>query len=118
MPYDRINTTMGKFVMCGKCESEYGDPLDRRYHAQPISCHDCGPELNLLDRHGNKIEADDIMEYTRTKLSKGSIAAIKGLGGYHLACDARNGDAVRELRLRKIRDDKPFALMVKNWIRH
>ena len=114
IPYDRANTTMKKFEMCAKCGSEYKDPSDRRYHAQPVSCHECGPSLAVLDSKGRTIYADDAAGFIRSALNGGKIVAVKGLGGYHLACDARNGTAVSELRKRKARDDKPFALMVKD----
>ncbi|MDP4092526.1 MAG: carbamoyltransferase HypF [Bacillota bacterium] len=114
IPYDRINTTMNKFPMCSECAKEYKEPSDRRYHAQPVSCHNCGPELSLLDSCGKKVETNDIISLTRKLISSGKIIAIKGLGGYHLACDAWNTSAVKELRKRKIRDDKPFALMARD----
>ncbi|HEX3018561.1 MAG TPA: carbamoyltransferase HypF [Caproicibacter sp.] len=114
IPYDRINTTMNTFQMCEECAREYHDPADRRFHAQPVACRECGPSLFLLDSKGNLISQGDDVEQTIRFLSEGKIAAIKGLGGYHLACDAKNADAVHELRARKKRDGKPFALMVKN----
>ncbi|MCR4434585.1 MAG: carbamoyltransferase HypF [Clostridiales bacterium] len=115
IPYDRVNTTMRKFPMCPKCASEYNDPQNRRYHAQPVSCQDCGPRLMLLDNKGNELVKEDLLEYTCRLLQKGSIVAIKGLGGYHLACNAYDERAVARLRRRKIRDDKPFAVMVRDY---
>lgn len=114
VPYDRANTTMNKFAMCARCSSEYRDPSDRRYHAQPVSCHDCGPRLMLLDKSGKKVDRDDIIEYSCQLLIEGNILAVKGLGGYHLACSAHDKNAVLKLRRRKARDEKPFALMVKD----
>jgi hydrogenase maturation protein HypF len=98
-PYDRANTTMAGFELCARCRTEYEDPRDRRFHAEPICCPACGPRLSLpLD------EAVDL-------LRGGAILAVKGIGGYHLACDARNDDAVGRLRARKVREEKPFALL-------
>ncbi len=114
IPYDRINTTMHAFPMCGQCAEEYHDPSDRRFHAQPIACKKCGPSLFLLDSDGNRISEGEEIEKTIELLNEGWIVAVKGLGGYHLACDARNGSAVRKLRKRKNRDGKPFALMAKD----
>lgn len=114
IPYDRVNTTMNTFPMCGECAEEYHNPSDRRFHAQPVACSKCGPSLSLLDSKGNRIAQGDEIEKTIELLQEGKIVAIKGLGGYHLACDAKDGEAVRELRKRKKRDGKPFALMAKN----
>ncbi|MCX8130104.1 MAG: carbamoyltransferase HypF [Clostridia bacterium] len=113
-PYDRVNTTMDKFPMCRNCAEEYNNPLDRRYHAQPVSCYECGPKLRLLDNTLKEIFQKDLIEYTIRLMAEGNIIAIKGLGGYHLACDANNETAVRKLRDRKVRDDKPFAVMVRD----
>ncbi len=116
IPYDRPNTTMSEFDMCSECAEEYKDPCDRRYHAQPVSCYSCGPRLTLADLgNGKEILSDDIMSYTRRLIADGKIIAIKGLGGYHLACDAHNEEAVFKLRSRKIRDEKPFALMARDY---
>lgn len=112
VPYDRCNTTMDKFTMCSQCASEYKEPSDRRYHAQPVSCYQCGPRLELLDNKGLRVETQDILKEARCLISEGKIIAVKGLGGYHLVCDAENAAAVKELRRRKARDDKPFAIMV------
>jgi hydrogenase maturation protein HypF len=116
LPYDRASTTMASFDMCDACRSEYGDPADRRFHAQPISCPDCGPALELVRRVGHVSEVstrgEDAVKEARMLLGRGNIVAVKGLGGYHLACDARNPKAVAELRGRKQRGGKPFAVMV------
>lgn len=114
VPYDRPNTTMAAFSMCETCRKQYEDPADRRYHAQPVSCHRCGPVLKLLDKTGKAVETGDIPKFAARLLAEGFIIAVKGLGGYHLACDASNPDAVRELRRRKHRDEKPFALMARD----
>jgi len=122
IPYDRPKTTMAEFPMCPDCEREYTDPLDRRFHAQPVACPVCGPRVWLEKSSGDfsrfgttKVatteNADEIQEAQRL-LSEGKILAIKGLGGFHLACDATNLQAVTELRSRKLRVDKPFALMM------
>ncbi|WP_405776201.1 carbamoyltransferase HypF [Streptomyces sp. NBC_00859] len=113
MPYDRAATTMAAFAMCGACRAEYGDPGDRRFHAQPIACHDCGPALELVRKDGAPpLGGEDALRAARELLADGRILAVKGLGGYHLACDARNETAVAELRRRKRRGGKPFAVMV------
>ncbi len=114
IPYDRANTTMSTFPMCEECAKEYRDPSDRRFHAQPVACSKCGPSLSLLDANGKQISQGSEIETTVELLIKGNIIAIKGLGGYHLACDAKNDRAIGELRKRKHRDRKPFALMAKN----
>jgi hydrogenase maturation protein HypF len=110
IPYDRHKTTMAPFIMCPVCQKEYEDPSDRRFHAQPNACSACGPSLRLEDREGKEVSGDPI-EKTLHLLKIGCIVAIKGLGGFHLACDARNQDAVSSLRSRKFREDKPFAVM-------
>lgn len=114
IPYDRPKTTMREFPLCGACAEEYHDPADRRFHAQPVACASCGPSLSLLDADGNRIAPGEEIEKTVVLLRKGGIVAVKGLGGYHLACDAKNDETVRLLRKRKHRDGKPFALMAKN----
>jgi hydrogenase maturation protein HypF len=111
LPYDRATTTMAGFPMCQACRAEYDDPADRRFHAQPIACPDCGPRLELVDASGTTIDGDPVAE-ARARLAAGQIVAVKGLGGYHLACDAGNPAAVAELRRRKQRGGKPFAVMV------
>ena len=111
-PYDRELTTMADFRMCARCVVEYGDPADRRFHAQPIACPDCGPKLRAVDARGRTLTVDDPLGWFAALLKNGAIGALKGLGGYHLACDAANERAVAQLRARKHRDDKPFALMI------
>ena len=110
VPYDRSLTTMAEFPMCGACRSEYEDPLHRRFHAQPNACPKCGPQLRLLDSRGRELSGDPLSAAIEL-LKKGQILAVKGLGGYQLAVDATNQAAVAELRRRKQRDQKPFALM-------
>jgi len=114
LPYDRPNTSMASFPMCAACLAEYGDPLHRRFHAQPNACADCGPSLTLLGANGQPLPAGDAFAGTLVLLREGAILAIKGLGGFHLVCDADNSDAVARLRARKNREEKPFALMVAN----
>jgi len=112
IPYDRPKTTMAPFPMCPDCESEYRDPANRRFHAQPVACPACGPQVWLETKGGmEKIQGEDAIQRTRELLAQGKIVAIKGLGGFHLACDAKNPEAVITLRTRKLRVDKPFALM-------
>ncbi len=112
LPYDRASTTMAAFEMCGPCRAEYTDPADRRFHAQPIACRDCGPRLELITGDGPIRGDDAAMADTRRLLGAGAILAIKGIGGYHLVCDAADELAVSTLRKRKQRGDKPFAVMV------
>ncbi|KNZ71178.1 (NiFe) hydrogenase maturation protein HypF [Thermincola ferriacetica] len=114
VPYDRPKTTMKCFPMCAQCLDEYENPADRRFHAQPNACPACGPQVFLTDRRGEVLPVDDPIRETAELLLRGHIIAIKGLGGYHLACDAKNEQAVRELRSRKYREDKPFAVMFKD----
>ena len=111
IPYDRPHTTMAEFRLCPACEREYHDPGDRRFHAQPNACPDCGPWVELWDREGMLAQRAEAIDRTRRLLKDGAILAIKGLGGFHLACDAANDDALRRLRQRKLRSGKPFALM-------
>jgi len=113
IPYDRPNTTMSVFPMCQRCAGQYRDVTDRRFHAQPVACPACGPKVWLADRAGETLTtgSDETIGETARMLRQGRILAIKGLGGFHLACDAFNHDAVLELRRRKRRDHKPFALM-------
>ncbi len=111
LPYDRPNTSMAPFALCEPCASEYSDPATRRFHAQPNACPDCGPTLALLDPAGRAIPCEDVVAAAVARLRSGEIVAIKGLGGYHLACDARNAAAVAALRGRKQREEKPFAVM-------
>jgi len=113
IPYDRLNTTMSDFQMCDKCREQYENIKDRRFHAQPVACPVCGPKIFLCDNEGKIIEdnCDKVISETVRLLKEGKIAAIKGLGGFHLACDAENNEAVQKLRRRKIRNAKPFAMM-------
>ncbi len=112
LPYDRPNTSMAPFHMCKACAQEYNDPTDRRYHAQPISCHDCGPKLSLIDLHG-EVSAQDMeaVNHLCILILRGKTVAIKGLGGFHLVCDATNEEAVAQLRRDKRRPSKPLAVM-------
>lgn len=112
VPYDRAQTTMRVFPMCPTCQAEYDDPLCRRFHAQPNACPVCGPQMSLLNQEGQRVVCDDPIRATAHSMSIGNIFAIKGIGGYHLACDALNAEAVARLRTRKRREAKPFALMV------
>ena len=127
LPYDRAATSMDRFPMCPECAAEYGDPIDRRFHAQPDACFDCGPHITWREANapGDEVPAapaigstretsDAIIERCVELLAAGGIVAIKGLGGFHLACDAANEQAVVELRRRKRRSNKPLAVMVRN----
>lgn len=114
VPYDRARTTMEPFVMCADCRREYEDPRDRRFHAQPNACPACGPKVWLEDGTGIRLPAKDPIGECRRILAAGGIVAVKGLGGFHLACDARNEFAVHQLRARKLREEKPFALMARD----
>lgn len=115
LPYDRPYTVMKDFNMCEKCADEYENPLNRRHHAQPIACDSCGPELILMSMEGKKIaNKNNAINRVKRFLSEGSIVAIKGLGGYHLACDAHNEIAINNLRKRKKRLSRPLAVMASN----
>ncbi len=114
IPYDRPHTSMAVFPMCPACRAEYEDPLNRRFHAQPNACWDCGPRLQLWDRQGQALSADDPLIGGIQAIREGQIVAVKGLGGFHLVGDATNRQAVELLRERKNRVDKPFAVMVPN----
>ncbi len=113
IPYDRPNTTMSVFKMCDKCAAQYTDVTDRRFHAQPVACDKCGPSIRLTDSKGKTIKThtEKVIAETAHLLSAGKIVAIKGTGGFHLAVDALNDEAVKRLRERKRRDHKPFAMM-------
>ena len=114
VPYDRPLTTMAGFELCARCAAEYEDPADRRFHAQPNACPECGPTLRLLpgDQYG-----DEALRDAAAALREGSVVAVKGIGGYHLACLAAREPAVAALRARKHREDKPFAVMVARPVR-
>ncbi|MGH9901291.1 MAG: carbamoyltransferase HypF, partial [Pyrinomonadaceae bacterium] len=119
VPYDRARTTMRDFEMCAACRAEYENPLDRRFHAEPTACAACGPRLTLTDANGQAVGLDsangeDIISRARSLLSGGKIIAVKGVGGFHLACEALDAEAVARLRRRKYREDKPFALMARS----
>ena len=119
IPYDRATTTMAPFRLCAACEAEYRDPADRRFHAEAIACHACGPRARLIRLDGKVVTFDqhsmlDDVDAAGSLIQKGEIVAIKGLGGYHLACDATNAAAVTRLRAKKRRDAKPFALMARD----
>jgi len=114
MPYDRPNTTMHKFTLCQDCAEEFSNPIDRRYHAQPNACKKCGPELILTDRRCKKIKTNSPVIKAAELIKKGKIVAVKSLGGFQIACDATSDSFVSELRKRKKRPVKPFAVMVKN----
>ncbi|MFQ6372704.1 carbamoyltransferase HypF [Shewanella sp. YIC-542] len=113
LPYDRHNTSMATFAMCDECKAAYENPLDRRYHAQPVSCPKCGPQLRYVDIDGQELaNRDNALSMAVAALKTGKILAIKGLGGFHLVCDASNHQAVSALRQRKQRPAKPLAVMV------
>jgi hydrogenase maturation protein HypF len=111
LPYDRATTTMAGFALCGPCSAEYNDPADRRFHAQPLACPDCGPQLSFLP---DDVGGDVALAGAQRVLCEGGIVAVKGLGGYHLACDPRSDAALARLRSRKARAEKPFAVMVRD----
>ena len=113
IPYDRHHTSMKTFSMCPSCQREYDDPSNRRFHAQPNACWDCGPQVTLTDATGQIIATPDPIAEAGTLLARGSIVAIKGLGGYHLAVDATNESAVARLRELKLREEKPFRTVLR-----
>ena len=114
MPYDRVRTSMGEFPMCPECEYEYTHAQTRRYDAQPVCCNDCGPQVYLLEKDGQKERGREAITLVRQAIMEGKIIAVKGIGGFHLCCDASNEDAVQRLRRLKTRPAKPFAVMMKN----
>jgi hydrogenase maturation protein HypF len=116
IPYDRPKTSMKHFLMCPECQREYDDPMNRRFHAQPNACPGCGPHVFFTDAKGNRLDSDpdDAVMLASRYLKQGKIVAIKGIGGFHLACDASNNEAVKNLRRRKKRPHKPFALMARS----
>lgn len=111
LPYDRSNTEMKPFKLCSQCEEEYNNPWSRRFHAQPNCCSTCGPSLFLMNNKGEEIHCTDPLQHTIQMIKAGKIIAIKGIGGFHLCCDAMNAEAVEELRIRKHRPHKPLAVM-------
>ena len=113
LPYDRPNTSMKKFAMCPACREEYENPFDRRFHAQPNACPDCGPKLTLWNNAGTaQSEGHEALLGAAEAIRSGRIVAVKGIGGFHLMADARNSGAEQLLRERKHREEKPFAIMV------
>lgn len=117
LPYDREFTSMSSFKMCETCEAEYNDPTNRRYHAQPIGCFDCGPKLSWFENgiwQKNEKDYSIFIDKVVDMIKRGKIVAIKGVGGYHLVCDATNDSAVKTLRVRKNRPSKPFAIMTND----
>lgn len=116
VPYDRPSTTMASFPMCADCEREVRTPADRRFHAQPNACPQCGPKLTFLDRDGGALEGIDPIAGAAAALRDGLVVAVKGLGGFHLACDATSSAAVASLRARKRREAKPLAVMVADLV--
>ena len=112
LPYDRANTTMNQFKMCNECQSEYTDPSNRRFHAQPNACFNCGPEIEFINKNGKQY--DDIFNKVAALIKNGGIVCVKGIGGFHIMCDAANEDAVKRLRVIKNRPKKPFAVMFKD----
>src|SRR6516164_1002987 len=113
VPYDRARTSMASFKMCGACRAEYDDPANRRFHAQPNACWDCGPQLQLWSALGSRKDVVEPLREATRLIEQGGVLAVKGLGGFHLACDAKNESAVKRLRERKERVEKPFAIMVR-----
>lgn len=111
LPYDRRNTAMTSFHMCTACKTEYVNPVNRRFHAEPISCSQCGPQYRLVRSNGDLVYCEDPVQKVQQLLKKGKIIAIKGIGGYHLTCNAMDENAVMQLRNRKKRPDRPFAIM-------
>src|SRR6202012_2024429 len=114
LPYDRPATTMSTFAMCDRCADEYHDPANRRFHAQPIACPDCGPSLWFSSGSDRVEDADAALAATQRALAGGAVVAIKGIGGYHLACLVDDEAAVGALRSRKARGGKPFAMLVRD----
>ena len=115
IPYDRKNTSMKDFKLCKKCKDEYDNPTNRRYHAQPVACEECGPQISLYNKYNEVLEYNiSAIKIAAELINKGSIIAIKGMGGFHIVCDANNDKVVEELRIKKNRPNKPFAVMFKN----
>jgi len=113
-PYDREKTTMARFTMCDACRAEYSDPANRRFHAQPNACPKCGPRLHAVAPNGREIDSADPIGFASRAIRAGLVVAVKGLGGFHLACDATSSTSVQRLRERKRRDVKPLAIMVRD----
>ncbi|MEO8034991.1 MAG: acylphosphatase, partial [Acidobacteriota bacterium] len=113
-PYDRARTSMAVFHMCDRCRAEYESPDDRRFHAQPNACPECGPRLMAMRSSAEEIVTPDPVHFAARTIRAGMTVAIKGLGGFHLACDATSGQAVQRLRDRKRREHKPLAVMVRD----
>ena len=112
VPYDRCNTSMANFEMCSECKNEYEDPTNRRYHAQPVSCEKCGPKIGLYNSKNKLLASDSLaIEEIAAKINSGEIVAIKGIGGFHLICDATNDTTIKKLRERKNRPAKTFLLL-------
>jgi hydrogenase maturation protein HypF len=114
IPYDRVHTSMACFPLCPKCRAEYENPANRRFHAEPNACPSCGPKLELRDAEGKIIPCDDPLEKAIELISAGNVLAIKGLGGFHLCVDATSDEAIKKLRSRKYREEKPLAIMVRD----
>lgn len=114
LPYDRERTTMAAYPLCERCAGQYHDVADRRFHAQPVACPECGPGYRLHDASGAAVATSDVVAEAARRLRAGEILAVKGIGGYHLACDARDPAAVASLRRRKVRKEKPFAVMARD----
>jgi hydrogenase maturation protein HypF len=114
VPYDRKNTTMARFEMCGMCRKEYSDLSDRRFHAQPVACNHCGPVYELVLPGRRTTVFKEVLDEAASRISRGQIAAVKGIGGFQLVCDAFNSKAVARLRKKKFREGKPFALMARD----
>jgi len=114
IPYDRVHTSMNCFNLCPQCRSEYEDPANRRFHAEPNACPVCGPQLELRDAYGKIIACDNSVERAIELIAAGEVLAIKGLGGFHLCVDATSDEAVKKLRSRKYREEKPLAIMVRD----
>jgi len=111
LPYDRPNTSMANFSLCNSCQTEYQDPANRRFHAEPIACPDCGPQLSFYSNHSLIVGNESVLQNALTRLQQGQTIAIKGIGGYHLICDACSDQAVQRLRNNKSRPDKPLAVI-------
>ena len=115
VPYDRVNTSMSSFMLCENCAKEYNNPTNRRYHAQPVSCEVCGPNVTLYNKYSEILESNiNAVEKAADLINKGFILAIKGMGGFHLVCDASNDKVVSQLRINKNRPSKPYAVMFKD----